>query len=71
LWTINGTTGYEEARSIIINKDINLDEHKLIREAAREWVKKEISPIIEDACQKARSLIKRYLLPIFCSFFLE
>ena len=29
------------------------DEHKLIREAAREWVKKEISPIIEDACQKA------------------
>ena len=30
------------------------DEHKLIREAAREWVKKEISPIIEDACQKAK-----------------
>ena len=29
------------------------DEHKLIREAAREWVKKEISPIIEGACQKA------------------
>ena len=29
------------------------DEHKLIREAAREWVKKEVSPIIEDACQKA------------------
>ena len=29
------------------------DEHKLIREAAREWVKKEISPIIENACQKA------------------
>ncbi|MFL2573804.1 MAG: acyl-CoA dehydrogenase family protein [Flavobacteriales bacterium] len=29
------------------------DEHKLIRESAREWVKKEISPIIEDACQKA------------------
>ena len=29
------------------------DEHKLIRESAREWVKKEISPIIEEACQKA------------------
>ena len=29
------------------------EEHKLIREAAREWVKKEVSPIIEDACQKA------------------
>jgi glutaryl-CoA dehydrogenase len=29
------------------------EEHKLIRDAAREWVKREISPIIEDACQKA------------------
>jgi glutaryl-CoA dehydrogenase len=29
------------------------EEHKIIREACREWVKKEISPIIEDACQKA------------------
>ena len=29
------------------------EEHKLIRDAAREWVKKEVSPIIEDACQKA------------------
>ena len=29
------------------------EEHKLIREAAREWVKREISPIIEEACQKA------------------
>jgi glutaryl-CoA dehydrogenase len=29
------------------------DEHKMIREAAQEWVKREISPIIEDACQKA------------------
>jgi len=29
------------------------EEHKLIRDAAREWVKREVSPIIEDACQKA------------------
>jgi glutaryl-CoA dehydrogenase len=29
------------------------DEHKLIRDAAREWVKREVSPINEDACQKA------------------
>lgn len=29
------------------------EEHKLIRETAREWVKKEISPIIEEACQQA------------------
>ena len=29
------------------------EEHKLIRDAAREWVKRSISPIIEEACQKA------------------
>ena len=29
------------------------EEHLLIRNAARDWVKKEISPIIEEACQKA------------------
>jgi glutaryl-CoA dehydrogenase len=33
--------------------DIFTDEHKLVREAAREWVKREVSPIIEDAAQKA------------------
>ena len=29
------------------------EEHKLIRDAAREWIKKEVSTIIEEACQKA------------------
>jgi glutaryl-CoA dehydrogenase len=29
------------------------DEHKLVRNAAREWVKREVSPIIEDCAQKA------------------
>ena len=29
------------------------DEHKLVRDSVREWVKKEVSPIIEEACQKA------------------
>jgi glutaryl-CoA dehydrogenase len=29
------------------------DEQKLIRESVRQWVKKEISPIIEDYCQRA------------------
>ncbi len=29
------------------------EEHKLIRDTAREWVKREVSPIIEEACQKA------------------
>jgi len=29
------------------------DEHKLVRDTARAWVKKEVSPIVEEACQKA------------------
>jgi glutaryl-CoA dehydrogenase len=29
------------------------EEHKLVRDAAREWVKRAVSPIIEEACQKA------------------
>ena len=29
------------------------DEHKLVRGAAREWVKREVSPIIEDYAQRA------------------
>ncbi|MFT4698554.1 MAG: glutaryl-CoA dehydrogenase [Flavobacteriaceae bacterium] len=29
------------------------DEHKLVRDAAREWVKRDVSPIIEDYAQRA------------------
>jgi len=29
------------------------EEHKLIRSSVRDWVKREISPIIEEACQNA------------------
>jgi len=29
------------------------DEHKLVRDSAREWVKREVSPIIEEYAQKA------------------
>ena len=29
------------------------DEHKMVRDAARAWVKKEVSPIIEEYAQKA------------------
>ena len=29
------------------------DEHKMVRDAARAWVKKEVSPIVEEYCQKA------------------
>lgn len=30
------------------------DEHKMVRDAAREWVKRDISPIIEEAAQEAK-----------------
>jgi len=37
------------------------EEHHMIRQAARDWVKRDVSPIIEDAAQKAefpKSIIK-------------
>ena len=33
--------------------DLLTEEHKLVRGAAREWVKREVSPIIEEYAQKA------------------
>ncbi len=33
--------------------DLLTDEHKLIRDSAREWIKKEVSPIIEDYYERA------------------
>ena len=33
--------------------DLLTEEHKLVRDAARAWVKREVSPIIEDYAQKA------------------
>jgi len=41
--------------------DLLTEEHKLIRDAAREWVKKEVSPIIEDAAEK--QVFPQHLLP--------
>jgi len=34
--------------------DLLTEEHKLIRQTARDWVKKEVSPIIEDAAQQSK-----------------
>jgi glutaryl-CoA dehydrogenase len=34
-------------------EELLTEEHRLIRETARAWVKKEVTPIVEDACQKA------------------
>ncbi|THD69051.1 acyl-CoA dehydrogenase [Robertkochia marina] len=33
--------------------DLLSDEHKLVRDATRQWVKREVSPIIEDFAQRA------------------
>ena len=33
--------------------DLLSEEHKLVRSAARDWVKRDISPIINDYAQKA------------------
>ena len=42
-----------QAPDYFLLDELLTEEHKLIRDAAREWVKREVSPIIEDACQKA------------------
>lgn len=41
--------------------DLLTEEHKLVRDAARAWVKKEVSPIIEDYAQRAE--FPKHLLP--------
>lgn len=41
--------------------DLLTEEHKLVRDAARAWVKKEVSPIIEEYAQKAE--FPKHLLP--------
>ena len=33
--------------------DLLSEEHKLVRDSARAWVKKEVSPIIDEAYEKA------------------
>ena len=41
-----------QAPDYFLMDELLTNEHKLIRDTAREWVKREVSPIIEDACQK-------------------
>ena len=50
-----------EAPDYFLLDELLTEEHKLIRGTAREWVKKEISPIIEDACQKAE--FPKHIIP--------
>ena len=42
-----------QAHDYYLLDELLTEEHKLIRSSIREWVKKEVSPIVEDACQKA------------------
>lgn len=47
-----GTDRYE-AHDYYLMDELLTDEHKLIRDTARAWVKKEVSPIIEDYYERA------------------
>jgi glutaryl-CoA dehydrogenase len=42
-----------QAHDYYLMDELLSDEHKLIRETARAWVKKEVSPVVEEAAQKA------------------
>ncbi len=42
-----------QAHDYYLMDELLTDEHKLIRDAAREWVKRDVSPIIEEYAQKA------------------
>ena len=42
-----------EAPDYYLLDELLTDEHKLVRDAAREWVKRDVSPIIEDYAQRA------------------
>src|ERR1700712_2418149 len=46
-------TDLYEAPDYYLLDELLSDEHKLIRQTARDWVKRELSPIIEDYAQKA------------------
>jgi glutaryl-CoA dehydrogenase len=42
-----------QAHDYYLMDELLTDEQKLVRSSIREWVKKEVSPVVEDACQKA------------------
>lgn len=42
-----------EAPDYYLIEELITDEHKLVRDSVRNWVKKEVSPIIEDYAQRA------------------
>ena len=50
-----------EAPDYYLIDELLTDEHKLVRDSVRNWVKKEVSPIIEDFAQKAQ--FPKHLIP--------
>ncbi len=50
-----------EAPDYYLIDELLSDEHKLVRDSVRNWVKKEVSPVIEDFAQKA--LFPKHLIP--------
>jgi len=43
-----------QAHDYYLLDELLSEEQKLIRNSVREWVKREVSPIVEDACQQAK-----------------
>lgn len=50
-----------EAPDYFLADELLTEEHKLIRDTVRAWVKKEVSPVIEDFAQRAE--FPRHLIP--------
>lgn len=50
-----------EAPDYYLIDELLTDEHKLVRDSVRNWVKKEVSPVIEDFAQKAK--FPKHLIP--------
>ena len=51
------STDQFQSHDYYLMDELLTDEHKLIRDTARAWVKKEVSPIIEDYYERAAFLI--------------
>lgn len=52
-YSIMAKTDLYEAPDYYLLDELLTDEHKLVRSSVRDWVKKELSPIIEDYAQRA------------------
>ncbi|MDB5285331.1 MAG: acyl-CoA dehydrogenase [Mucilaginibacter sp.] len=53
IYTAMAKTDLYEAPDYYLLDELLSEEHKLIRKSVRDWVKKELSPVIEDYAQRA------------------